>query len=144
MEEQVSRPHSRSTQSGIKQTDKNLHRIQRPTTASKRRVAINSDDLHTFDDSIVRVTHCWPEPAFGPAKLDDHIRRIKTPTNAFNGGEPSCKRVDNWQVFSFDVRKKYGLPLVSGLERSSTVDVITKRVYTPTKSIPIYKHNSKY
>lgn len=135
-----------------------LERIQKPTTASRRKLYGHSqcllcEDIHT---SLVRntmkliqepegSTHCWKS-----MEEQNKVPRSRTTTPASAGGRPPClkkaKPMTNGSPSRSGVSQDSNLPLISGLARSEKVADITDRLHptapAPTQSKPQSKTQS--
>ena len=113
-----------------KEQSKAIERVQRPTTASKRHIAINEAIADKrLDDEVLKTQYCKGEER---VLTKDHekeiVSRVMVKTNAFCGGQPHCPKIHSEEdSLTLNQRKQYGLPLVSGLSRSQNVGEITTR-----------------
>ena len=117
-----------------KEQAKVLERLQKPTKASKRHVAINEGIAdNNVDVEFLKKRYCENEKEKFLTKVEEKelVSRILVRTYAFYGNEQRCPKIgDDEEPLSFHQRKQYGLPLLSGLPRSHNANEITARVCT--------------
>ena len=120
-----------------KEQAKALERLQKPTKASKRHVAINEGIAeNNVDVEFLKKRYCDNEKEKFLTKVEEKelVSRILVRTYAFYGNEQRCPKIgDDEEPLSFHQRKQYGLPLMSGLPRSHNANEITARVCTPNE-----------
>ena len=137
-----------------KEQSKAIERVQRPTTASKRHVAINEAVADKrLDDEVVKTQYSYYKGEERVLTKDEEkkiVSRVMVKTNAFCGSLPHCPKIHNEEEsLTLNQRKQYGLPLVSGLSRSQNVGEITTRLYVtstdcrrPRRSASALTHRS--
>ena len=114
-----------------------MHRITRPTTASRSKhfcVHCDDPDLQCYMD----LDFCDEQQA-SREEIDDIVSRCQTPTVASLRGIPECKRKPQRRCLSHSQRDQ--LPLVSGMPRSRDVDEIVQRLYASTHAIHVHRRN---
>ena len=116
-----------------KEQAKSLERIKKPTTASKRHIAINDGVAeNNVDVKLLKIRYCENEKEKILTKDEERelVSRVLVRTYAYHKDEQRCPKVgDSEEPLTFHQRKQYGLPLMSGLPRSQNANEITERVY---------------
>ena len=137
-----------------KEQTKAMERVQKPTTASKRHIALNEGVVDKrFDDDVddvLNTLYTDEERFLTKEEEKEIVSRVMAKTNAFRGGQPHCPKINSdEESLSLSQRKQYGLPLVSGLSRSQNVEEITTRVHStanecahPRRTVSVPQHRS--
>lgn len=124
---------SERPRTGSKEREKALNRLQRPTTATRRRqpCALLEENIQSGV-----ADYYYSDEYFAPEdEIDEIVDRLTVTTVASRGREGDeevCEKAD------FKGQRKQGqnLPLISGLGRSRNVDEITDRLYKPFQRTP--------